>query len=132
MIDLSRPFIQKAVLTYDATGEKVVFFYRMATTSELRDYLTERARVDTELDKVDVDFPCNHAIKVIVGINDSEWCVDGTAISSNPESPDYRKDWKELLYQQDIAKRMLQGLIMPAFFPVSMEVVKDELPFGKN
>jgi len=99
----------------DAIGGGIVeLHYRLPTTEERLEY--QRACLVQDGDEVRFDpgqARVDFGLLVLTGIRDGDFAADGKPISSNPDSPDYREDWKILL--RATASDLLGALGMAVF-----------------
>jgi hypothetical protein len=98
MRDLKGSDRNKIVLADAVSGEELVVFYRTPPASVLKSY--RQATVRRKGGKVLVDHfdPARkYGLEIITGIGEGCFGYDGIPISSDPASPAYREDWKDLL-----------------------------------
>jgi hypothetical protein len=142
MRDLKRSERNRIVLTDGPTGDKIGIFYSTPTSPQFKAY--RQAVVKRKGDKVVMD-TWNPAVKfgleIITGFDDGSFGYDGSPISSNPESPQYREDWKDLL--AETAPDIIALVANVAFDGVKIdkadsgiefdgEDVEDAIPLQKN
>lgn len=110
------------------SNTKVTLFYRVPNTEEIIDYHSKLYTRTNNKVEFNQKTRINGALKVITGIGDK--CFgdeEGKAISHNLDSPDYNKDWKELLekYASDIL--LLLGIQVFETTRVTLEEPADPL-----
>jgi hypothetical protein len=85
------------------SGEVKEFIYRTPTAMEHQAYAAKslglRGNKAVISRKGIADARVEFGLKILIGIKDDQFGVGGKPISSDPQSPDYREDWKELLKQ---------------------------------
>lgn len=106
------------VLTVTADGEAFDLYYRQPTTSEVIAYnrdlyeFTIEGRV-ASTPRMNYHVLIRSALDVITGWSEGAFGVDGQPISADPQSPQYRADWKALL--EDTESRILIGVATQVF-----------------
>jgi len=127
--------IRRNELSYLPLGVKAVLGWRLPSTEEIREYKNEymRSQFAKGADEAKA-FDFGAGIKLLVEIQDGDWSDNGKPISSNPESPDYRADWKDVVGKIDIARIMIAGLADAVFGGLfdRGEVSPEPVPFPKN
>ncbi|MEW6115388.1 MAG: hypothetical protein AB1553_00605 [Nitrospirota bacterium] len=120
------------------SGSKITLFYRTPTTEELQEYYSNsmiRKQGKTIANAVNarVDF----AEKILTGIGEGCFGINKKPISSNPESPDYKENWKALV--KESAPDILDTFIIMTFERSSIQAVltegdggEEELPLSKS
>jgi len=95
----------KLVLEHVKSGRSITLYYRDPTTEEqiaFSNSIVKRENRTIKFDQAGVRL--RGGLKVCTGIEDGELAIsDGKGgqipVSSDPDSPDYRKDWKKILKQ---------------------------------
>jgi hypothetical protein len=98
MRDLKHSDRNKLTLNDGQTGEKIDVFYSTPTASQIRAY--RQATIRKRGGKViydNFDPGLKYGLEIITGFSEGAFGFDGQPISSDPESPLYREDWKQLL-----------------------------------
>ncbi len=94
-----KPSDNNQLTIHDAiSGDDVVLTYRTPTTSERVAY--QRAQVKKQGKKVILragEARQEFGLKILTGVRDGDFGYDGQPISSDPKSPNYRPDWKQLV-----------------------------------
>ena len=97
MRDLDVSATNKIVISDARSGTEIELYYRNPTTQEEVEYQSKLyKRKGNKLilhPKVKVDL----GLAILTGFREGDFGVAGKPISSDPESPNYRKDWKDLL-----------------------------------
>lgn len=85
------------------SGEVKEFIYRAPTAMEHQAYaaasLGLRAGKAVISRKNIAETRVKFGLKILTGIKDNQFGIGGKPISSDPASPNYREDWKQLLEQ---------------------------------
>jgi hypothetical protein len=94
--ELKRTDRNQLILDDAISGGKIVLFYRFPETSERVAFQAAAYKRDgdTLIDSSDQAI-IDSAIVVLTAIRDGDFTYDGKKISSDPQSEDYREDWKE-------------------------------------
>lgn len=80
------------------SGTKIELAYRMPTTQEMVQYQARQVhRVGGKVVLKPFETRLNYGIKILTAIRDGDFGYDGKPISCNPQSADYKENWKELL-----------------------------------
>lgn len=98
MRDLKQTDRNHITLKDSQTGEKIGIYYSTPTTSQIKAY--RQASVRRKGNKVKVstfDPSLKWGLAIITGFDEGSFGFDGEPISSDPDSPNYREDWKDLL-----------------------------------
>ncbi len=144
MFDLSCEKNRFPVAAKNHKGEDVTFdfFYRRPTTEEIvaynsRLFQKKNGKVINNVVPTRIEM----GLKILTGVQDGVFTLNGKPISSDPSSPDYYADWKNLL------KGALSGTIANFAFRVFEAVseaqidqeeilataeAEDALPLGKS
>ncbi len=144
MFDLSCEKNRFPVAAKNHKGEDVTFdfFYRRPTTEEIIAYNSRlfQKRNGKVINNV-VPTRIEMGLKVLTGVQDGVFTLNGKPISSDPASPDFYADWKNIL------KGALSGTIANFAFRVfeavseaqidqeeilATEEGEDALPLGKS
>jgi hypothetical protein len=127
------------------SGEVKEFIYRTPTAMDHQAYAAKslglignKAVISRKaISEARVEF----GLRILIGIKDNQFGMAGKPISSNPESPDYWEDWKELLkqYAPDLislfAVAVLDGTHMVNNSNIEVEFKEDAeevVPFGTS
>ena len=99
------------------SGTPLIVYYATPTASQIRAY--QQMSIQRKGNKVvmnSFDPAMKYGQEIITGIGEGCFGYDGRAISSDPESPDYRQDWKELMAESAadvvtlLARHVFDGL----------------------
>jgi hypothetical protein len=140
MLDLNRQDVFRKIIFDSATGHEVELTHRLPTTSEEVEFQRRtfkgRGRkgfspedIARNLAEIRIEF----GLRIVTGFKDGDFGVDGRPISSNPESPDFYPEWKNLL--RDKAPRIVSALAVAVFEGgrvLSPEEEGEEPPFPSN
>lgn len=96
------------------SGDEIILFHRMPTTAEREGYANEsikRHRNKTTFSIVAARE--KYGSKILTGFREGDFQVEGAdgklvAFASDPASPNYREDWKDLMVQH--ASDLIQAL----------------------
>lgn len=80
------------------SGSEIELYYRMPTTSEMVSYqakLIKRQGRKILLNAFETRL--EFGLKIFTGFRDGDFGIDGKPISSDPQNPNYKEDWKGLL-----------------------------------
>ncbi len=144
MFDLSCEKNRFPVAAKNHKGEDVTFdfFYRRPTTEEIiaynsRLFQKKNGKVINNVVPTRIEM----GLKILSGVQDGVFSLNGKPISSDPASPDFYADWKNLL------KGALSGTVANFAFRVfeavseaqidqeeilATEEVEESLPLGKS
>lgn len=128
MRDLKVSAMNELAVTLD--GEPITIYYRQPTTLEVLAYnrdLYDFDGADKGKPKMNYAVMVDAALKVITGWSDGAFGYDGQPISADPNSPDYREDWRALL--KDSETRLLLSIAGQVF---SGALVEKKRPFSTN
>src|SRR3990172_4931072 len=121
MLDLSKQDeVFRKIIFDSATGQEVELLHRLPTTSEEVEFQRKTFRrrdkksispedIARNLAEIRVDF----GLRIVTGFKDGDFGVDGKPISSDPESPNFYPEWKNLL--RDKAPRIVSALAVTVF-----------------
>ena len=131
---------QKLLLIATTSGEEVGLRYREPTTQEMHHYQAESVqRVRNKIQFRHSEAQMKFGNAILEGIRDGDFGVPGpdgklVPISSDPASPQYRKDWKDLLNQYAPAVVIALGqYVFGGTEALASEGTEDEAePLGKN
>jgi len=143
MRDLQRSERNRVAFRDTASDTKIVIYYATPTTSQIRAY--RKATIRRKGGKVVVatfDPGLKFGLEIITAFDDGCFGHAGKPISCDPNSPDYREDWKQLLAEtaSDIVTMVAQvafdglrldGQAEPEF-DEGEEEAEDILPLGKS
>ncbi len=133
MRDLKQNDQNKITFEDPISGSEVTMFYRLPTTSDRVEF--EAASYHREGDKMIDTTPqarIDSALKILTGFSEGSFGYDGQPISSDPSSPHYREDWKDLI--RETGSDLLSALSLKVF--MGLRVIqepkegKDILPFA--
>lgn len=100
MRDLKPSDRNKMTITDARSGSEIELYYRTPTTQEEVQYQTRLLKKQGKKVLINAfETRLEMGLKILTGFREGDFGVDGTPISSDPSSPNYREDWKELLKQ---------------------------------
>jgi len=114
MRDLKQNDQNKITFEDPISGSEVTMFYRLPTTSDRVEF--EAASYQREGDKMIDNTPqarIDSALKILTGFSEGSFGYGGQPISSDPSSPHYREDWKDLI--RETASDLLSALSLKVF-----------------
>lgn len=98
MRDLKKSDRNKVVLADSVSGDELVIFYMTPTAPQVKAYRQQSIKRKGDKMVMDTFTPgLRIGLEIITGIGEGCFGYDGEPISSDPASPHFRKDWKELL-----------------------------------
>jgi hypothetical protein len=128
MRDLKRSDTNRLALTDGVTGEKIVVFYATPQASQVKAY--RQASIKRKGDKVVMntfDPALKYGLEILTGFEEGAFGFDGKPISADPESPNYREDWKALL--AETASDIVTIVAAVAFDGVKVEKADSGIEF---
>lgn len=142
MRDLKRSENNRLALMDGVSGEKIVVFYATPTASQVKAY--RQASIKRKGDKVVMntfDPALKYGLEILTGFEEGAFGYDGKPISADPESANYREDWKNLL--AETASDIVTIVAAVAFDGVKVEKTdsgiefegeapEDVVPLGKS
>jgi len=105
MRDLTRSDRNKLIINDARSGTEIELYYRTPTTQEEVEYQSKLIKRKGKKVLINAfETRLKMGLKILTGFREGDFGVDGRPISSDPSSPNYREDWKELLreYAADI------------------------------
>lgn len=114
------------------SGGTIKFFYTRPGTGQRVAYQGDLASPDAKLSEVRIE----HALGILAGIRDGDFTAPvspepdapSLPVSSNPDSPDFRENWKDLVKAH--ASDLLEILAIHAFEPYVRAVEERTAPFA--
>jgi hypothetical protein len=114
MLDLTKSTRNLLEIRHAASGTVVGLFYRTPTTQERVGYSKGHTkRVGNKMVDSSFENRLKYARKICTGIREGDFGYEGRPVSSDPESADYREDWKALL--EEMAADLLTVLAIIIF-----------------
>jgi hypothetical protein len=127
-----------------AAGKKLGIYYRPPKPSEAIGYSSALLkRKGNKIQSNEYKTRLEYGLRIITGVREGDYGYGGKLLSSDPSSPDYREDWKELLAR--IAHLHIVAVAVVAFEGVSATDAQarpdfetedaegaDEIPFGRK
>lgn len=98
MRDLKRCDDNKLFIKDAVSDTQIELTYRTPTTQEMVQYQARQVhRVGGKVVLKPFETRLEFGLKIVTAIRDGDFGYDGKPISCNPQSADYRENWKELL-----------------------------------
>lgn len=131
MLDISPT--EKHLVVIAISGVEVGLYRRSPTTKERLDY--QVATIQTKKNKFGFDNAARlkFGLALVTGIRDGDLGFEGQPLSSDPQSPHFRADWKAIL--RDHRADLLMGVAMDAFEAARIDQSagdEDEPPFSTS
>lgn len=101
------------------TGTDIELYYRSPTSREEVLYQSNLVRRKGKKVVVNAGVRVRFALDILTGFRDGDFGYEGRPISSNPESPNYREDWKEIV--KEGASDILRTLSLAVFEGTKVE-----------
>lgn len=128
MRDLKKSDRNRVVLNDSASGTEIGLFYSTPTAAQMCAY--RQAAIKRKGGKVVVDNfapALKFGLEIITGFDEGAFGFDGQPISSDPESPHFRDDWKGLL--KETAADIVTMVAHCVFDGVRAGGVEDDVEF---
>ncbi len=104
----------KATITDAISGTEIQLHYRSPKASELQEFYSNSIyRRNSKTVSNAVAARIAFALKIITGLRDGDFGIDGKPISSNPQSEDYFPEWKKLIEEK--AADILDSFVFMVF-----------------
>jgi len=135
MRELKRSDNNSIAINDARSGTEIELYYRNPTSRE--EALYQARLVKRKGGKVIVrsfDTRLDFGLKILTGFRDGDFCVDGQPISSTPDSPHYREDWKSIVAEgaSDIVRTMaftvFEGVRVQSADEIEIEETVEEEP----
>src|SRR5512146_2566834 len=98
MRDLKKSDRNRVVLEDASSGTRIGIYYSTPTATQVKAYRQQSIRRKGNKVVLDSFDPAlKFGLEIITGFDERAFGYDGSPISSDPASPAYRSDWKELL-----------------------------------
>ncbi len=115
-------------------GTEVGLYRRTPTTKERIDY--QAATIQSKKNRLAIDHAARlkYGLALLTGIREGDLGFEGKALSSDPKSPHYRQDWKDIL--RDHRADLVMGVALDAFETSVLKLDEGddeaEPPFSSN
>ncbi len=126
-----QPSDKTKLTVFDAIGGgDVDLFYRMPTTKERTAYSSSLVkRKGNKIINKTGETRIRFGLDILTGVQDGYFSYGGQPVSSDPNSPDYREDWKDLV--EKTASDLISALSVTVFEGVrpaggDVEMVSDD------
>lgn len=140
MRELNRSERNTLTIQDTRSGTEIELYYRNPTSREEALFQAKVVkRKGTKVVLKSFDTRLEFGLKVLTGFREGDFGIDGKPISSDPDSPNYREDWKNIL--ADGAADIIRTVGMTVFEGVRVnnadieleEVLEeDHAPLGKS
>lgn len=97
MLDLAVSNRNKITINDSRSGTQIELTYRNPTTQEEIDYQAKAYKRKGKKFYVNTGVKIKSALDILTGFRQGDFGIDGKPISSDPESPNYYPEWKDLL-----------------------------------
>lgn len=136
MRDLKRSDRNRVEFDDTASASKLAVYYSTPTSSQVRAY--RQASLKKKGNRVvfdNFDAAVKYGLEIMTGFDDGAFGIDGKPISSDPESPMYYPEWKDLL--RDTAIDVILAVAAVAFDGVragvgDVDIGEEVLPLVKT
>lgn len=126
MRDLKRSDRNKIEFSDPVGGGKIVLYYATPTATQVKVYRQQSiTRKNGKVIFNNFDPALKFGLEILTGFDEGAFGFDGQPISSDPESPNYRSDWKELL--KDTAADVVTLLAQSVFDGLRTGAATDEV-----
>jgi len=135
MIDLQKSDSNQVAFRVQESNAIVVLFYESVEPSDLVKYNDEvlKLLMSKASSEQIQDFRTTKGKKILTGIREDDFCIGKIKISSNPQSANFRADWKELLCSNSIGIKLINKLVEMVYGADSVYIVKeDQFPLLRN
>lgn len=131
---------KNTVRIFDGLSDsEIVLFYRTPTSEDLFGYQTNIVRREGKKFRPRPETRLKYALRIITGIREGDFTIEGKPLSSEEGNGSYREDWKELLgeFAPDIldvfARRIFEGTRAADAEEVELEMGgEDVAPLGER
>lgn len=135
MVDLQNSDKNLIAFAVNESDSKIGLYYSSVETDDLVKYNDEALQLllKKATAKEIQDFKIEKGKKILTGIREGDFCCGDVKISSDPQSKNYRADWKDLLAKNSIGVKIINKLVETVYGTESVFVIKKEaLPLPKN
>lgn len=133
MIDLEISDKNLMIIFDERLGQRIGLIYKDPTPSELIKYKSKITKLISDKSTLEeiVDFQVKYGLQFLTGVREGELGFGGKVISTDPESENYNKDWKELLHKKVF--KVVHKFSETLLGDYSTYVVKENnLPFSES
>lgn len=139
MKDLKASENNNLIINDARSGTEIELYYRNPTTQEEVQYQARLIKRQGKKILINAfETRLEMGLKILTGFRDGDFGYDGKPIASEPSSPNYREDWKELLKTAaaDIitvfAFHIFEGARVNTDIEIDFEEAEDTPPLQKN
>lgn len=123
-----KELIHKKVIS-TTRGEDVTLFHRDPTTTEVSQYNNEAVRrKGNKVQFRHAGAQLKFGAKILKGIGENDFGINGVPFSSDPNSPNYREDWKAIVVRT--AHQAVQALGAAVFGGTEVYDEAEDMPEG--
>jgi len=97
MFDLTASDKNKITINDVRSGTQIELYYKNPTTQQEIDYQAKAYKRKGKKFLVNTAVKIRLGLDILTGFSEGAFGIDGKPISSDPDSPHYYPDWKELL-----------------------------------
>ncbi|MBT9169275.1 MAG: hypothetical protein DDT19_02631 [Syntrophomonadaceae bacterium] len=131
MRDLNKSDKNKIVVHDAVSGSELELYYRTPTTSEMVQYQSKLFRRAGKKILINAfETRLEMGLQILTGFRDGDFGIDGKPISCNPNSENYREDWKELL--KETAADVVTAVAFTVFEGARTDVSELEYALGEE
>ncbi len=121
------------------SGSEIELYYRMPTTQEMVQYQSKLIKKQGKKVLMNAfETRLEMGLKILTGFRDGDFGIDGSPISSEPSSSNYREDWKDLLKETaadivtTLAFNVFEGVRIDTGVEFDFEEAEDAPPLQRN
>ncbi len=98
MRDLTRSDKNKMVINDARSGSEIELYYRNPTTQEEVEYQAKLFKRQGKKVLINAfSTRLEMGLKILTGFREGDFGIEGKPIASDPQSPNYKENWKDLL-----------------------------------
>jgi hypothetical protein len=131
MRDLKRSDQNRMEFSDPVGGGKIVLHYATPTATQVKVYRQQSiTRKNGKVIFNNFDPALRFGLEILTGFEEGAFGYDGQPISSDPASPNYRPDWKDLL--KDTASDVVTLFAQSVFDGLRAGKADEDLTFGEG
>lgn len=98
MRDLTKSDKNKMIINDARSGSEIELYYRNPTTQEEVEYQSKLFKRQGKKVLINAfGTRLDMGLKILTGFREGDFGIEGKPISSDPQNPDYKENWKDLL-----------------------------------
>lgn len=98
MRDLTRSDKNKMIINDARSGSEIELYYRNPTTQEEVEYQSKLFKRQGKKMLINAfSTRLEMGLKILTGFREGDFGIEGKPIASDPQNPNYKENWKELL-----------------------------------